>query len=778
MARRRRKTTTRRKPRRQKQSFAEQHLANLVAALVTLLLLVGLFHLGALGTFVTAAFSILVGQTAPVLMVICLFFSVAMMLTGRFPRIKGRFIAGVVVAYCGLLLFCHGQMFDELGRHNDFIRISWDNINRALFNGDSTVNIGGGMLGAYLYTASNYLIARTGTKVLAWLLMIAGIVIFFALPVDKLAVVLRQFFGWVQQKAGQMKKARQQRQPKLRQDTEKTAKRKLLQPSAIDQKTSTMRTAASLPAEGANPHPEPQIRIAQPTMSQAQDQATANAGAEKQEDKDEDLPMADTEEQADDDYQLPPLSLLTKTPPTDQSSDLKLIKANTKKLQDTLKSFGVDATVENVNLGPSVTKYELRPAVGVKVSRITHLADDMALALAARDIRIEAPIPGKSLIGIEVPNKNVATVGFRNMLESAPHDDRPLDVPLGRTVAGDVMTADLTKMPHLLIAGATGSGKSVAINVILTSILMKAKPHQVKLLLIDPKKVELSVYNDIPHLLTPVVSDPKKAARALGKVVSEMERRYELFSNFGVRNIKGYNGLVKQQNTQDPQKPQPYLPLILVVVDELSDLMMTVSHDVEDAIVRIAQMGRAAGIHMILATQRPSVDVITGLIKANVPSRMAFAVSSGVDSRTILDSNGAEKLLGRGDMLFQPIDKNKPVRIQGAFISDHDVEAVIDFIKKERPAEYDQKMVVSDAEIKQEESDDETDELFDEAVKFVTEAQRASTSLLQRRFRIGYNRAARIVDEMENRGIVGPANGSKPREVYKKPATDSTDQQQ
>lgn len=778
MARRRRKTTTRRKPRRQKQSFAEQHLANLVAALVTLLLLVGLFHLGALGTFVTAAFSILVGQTAPVLMVICLFLAVAMMLTGRFPRIKGRFIAGVVVAYCGLLLFCHGQMFDELGRHNDFIRISWDNINRALFNGDSTVNTGGGMLGAYLYTASNYLIARTGTKVLAWLLMIAGIVIFFALPVDKLAVVLRQFFGWVQQKVGQMKKARQQRQPKLRQDTEKTAKRKLSQPSAIDQKISTTRTAASLPAEGANPHPEPQIRIAQPTMSQAQDQATANAGAEKQEDKDEDLPMADTEEQADDDYQLPPLSLLTKTPPTDQSSDLKLIKANTKKLQDTLKSFGVDATVENVNLGPSVTKYELRPAVGVKVSRITHLADDLALALAARDIRIEAPIPGKSLIGIEVPNKNVATVGFRNMLESAPHDDRPLDVPLGRTVAGDVMTADLTKMPHLLIAGATGSGKSVAINVILTSILMKAKPHQVKLLLIDPKKVELSVYNDIPHLLTPVVSDPKKAARALGKVVSEMERRYELFSNFGVRNIKGYNGLVKQQNTQDPQKPQPYLPLILVVVDELSDLMMTVSHDVEDAIVRIAQMGRAAGIHMILATQRPSVDVITGLIKANVPSRMAFAVSSGVDSRTILDSNGAEKLLGRGDMLFQPIDKNKPVRIQGAFISDHDVEVVIDFIKKERPAEYDQKMVVSDAEIKQEESDDETDELFDEAVKFVTEAQRASTSLLQRRFRIGYNRAARIVDEMENRGIVGPANGSKPREVYKKPATDSTDQQQ
>ncbi|WP_295746765.1 DNA translocase FtsK [uncultured Limosilactobacillus sp.] len=779
MARRRRKTTARRKPRRQKRSFAEQHLANLIAALVTLLLLVGLFHLGALGTLVTAIFSILVGQTAPVLMVICLFLAVAMMLTSHFPRIKGRFIAGVLVAYCGLLLFVHGQMFDELGRHNDFIRISWDNLNRALFNGDSTVSTGGGMLGAYLYTASNYLVARTGTKVLAWLLMIAGIAIFFALPVDKLAVGLRQFVSWVRQKGGQMRNDRQHRQSQLHQDRKTAAKRQLPQPSSISQQPSTTAVTANVPTEEAEVHPEPQIKVAQPTISQAQEQATVSPdAAAAHDDKDEDLPMADAEEQADDDYQLPPLSLLTKTPPTDQSSDLKLIKANTKKLQDTLKSFGVDATVENVNLGPSVTKYELRPAVGVKVSRITHLADDLALALAARDIRIEAPIPGKSLIGIEVPNKNVATVGFRNMLKSAPHDDRPLDVPLGRTVAGNVMTADLTKMPHLLIAGATGSGKSVAINVILTSILMKAKPHQVKLLLIDPKKVELSVYNDIPHLLTPVVSDPKKAARALGKVVSEMERRYELFSNFGVRNIKGYNGLVKQQNAKDPQKPQPYLPLILVVVDELSDLMMTVSHDVEDAIVRIAQMGRAAGIHMILATQRPSVDVITGLIKANVPSRMAFAVSSGVDSRTILDSNGAEKLLGRGDMLFQPIDKNKPVRIQGAFISDHDVEAVVDFIKKERPAEYDQKMVVSDAEMKQEENDDETDELFDEAVKFVTEAQRASTSLLQRRFRIGYNRAARIVDEMENRGIVGPANGSKPREVYKKPVADSTTQPQ
>ena len=491
-------------------------------------------------------------------------------------------------------------------------------------------------------------------------------------------------------------------------------------------------------------------------------------------DEQSELSLAGVSAQADKDYQLPPLTLLSKVKPTDQQADLKNIKKNTQLLQKTLKSFNVNATVENVNLGPSVTKYELRPAVGVKVSRITHLADDLALALAAKDIRIEAPIPGKSLIGIEVPNQQVATVGFRNMFEAAPQDDNPMDVPLGRTVTGDVEMADLTKMPHLLIAGATGSGKSVAINVILTSILLKAKPHQVKMLLIDPKKVELSVYNDIPHLLSPVVSEPKKAARALGKVVAEMERRYELFAKFGVRNLKGYNHLVQQQNSAHPEQQQPSLPLILVVVDELADLMMTVSNDVEDAIVRIAQMGRAAGIHMILATQRPSVDVITGLIKANVPSRIAFAVSSGVDSRTILDANGAEKLLGRGDMLFEPIDQNKPVRVQGAFIADRDVEAVVDFIKQERPAEYDKQMVVSDSEMAAEAEKEDEDPLFQEALDFVVQEQRASTSLIQRRFRIGYNRAARIVDDMAQRGYISPANGSKPREVYKK--TDQPEQ--
>ncbi|GAY74056.1 cell division protein FtsK [Lentilactobacillus kosonis] len=389
------------------------------------------------------------------------------------------------------------------------------------------------------------------------------------------------------------------------------------------------------------------------------------------------------------------------------------------------------------------------------------------MALAARDIRIEAPIPGKSLIGIEVPNRQIATVSFRDVVESSPDNQgHLLQVPLGKDVNGKVITADLTKMPHLLIAGSTGSGKSVAINGIITSILLNAKPSQVKLMLIDPKKVELGVYNGIPHLLSPVVSEPKKAARALQKVVTEMENRYELFAKYGQRKISTYNEFAVKNNQENEVKLQP-MPYIVVVVDELADLMMTVSNDVEAAIIRLAQMGRAAGIHMILATQRPSVDVITGLIKANVPSRMAFAVSSGIDSRTIIDTNGAEKLLGRGDMLFLPIDSNTPIRIQGAFIPDKDVSKVVDFVTQQASAEYDEAMMVTDEEVKEEEQENSDDDLFNDALDFVVEQQKASTSLLQRHFRIGYNRAARLIDDLEQRGYVGPQDGSRPRQVYK-----------
>jgi len=383
--------------------------------------------------------------------------------------------------------------------------------------------------------------------------------------------------------------------------------------------------------------------------------------------------------------------------------------------------------------------------------------------LAAKDIRMEAPIPGKSVIGIEVPNSEVSMVSFRDTIEGQINNkDRLLEVPLGRDIAGNVAMADLAKMPHLLVAGATGSGKSVSINGMITSLLMKAKPNEVKMMMIDPKMVELNVYNGIPHLLTPVVTNPKKAAQALHKVVQEMERRYELFAASGTRNMEGYNQFVKKKNAETDEGLLPF-PYIVVIVDELADLMMVASNEVEDAIIRLAQMARAAGIHMILATQRPSVDVITGIIKANVPSRIAFAVSSGTDSRTILDSNGAEKLLGRGDMLFQPMGANKATRVQGAFISDEEVEAVVNFVKNQQEANYVEEMIPKDEPKTQ--AGESEDELYGDAVDLVVEMQTASISLLQRRFRIGYNRAARIVDEMELKGIVGPHEGSKPREV-------------
>lgn len=758
-----RKKTTRKRRRSSKTTQQHRLVDNLLGVIVSLVMLVGLFQLGSLGTFVLNCFKLLVGNSADVAMILVLLLGLCFTFYARWPHLKWRWVVGGLVTYAGALIWLHVLMFRHLNLHANFIAVTWNHLSKMMFNGDAHITVGGGMIGAYLYSGATSLVSQTGSMYLAWLLMVVGIVIFFSLPWRSFLMKMGQLFKRLPAGVSHVKKGAQRLQ--LKRPTQKENKH---QPSVAHPTISTPAESSRTPTD--LPQPEPRIQVATSASSSASLEAgvpDSTASSDGTDGDDEPTLDLTTASPVDDDYQLPPVSLLTKVPATDQRADLRSIKTNTKKLQGTLKSFGVDATVENVNLGPSVTKYELRPAVGVKVSRITHLADDLALALAAKDIRIEAPIPGKSLIGIEVPNQTIATVGFRDMIESMPKDDHPMNVPLGRTVTGGVMMADLTKMPHLLIAGATGSGKSVAINVIITSILMKAQPHQVKFLMIDPKKVELSVYNGIPHLLSPVVSDPKKAARALAKVVAEMERRYELFAKFGIRNIKGYNKLVQENNADSSKDPQPSLPLILVIVDELSDLMMTVSHDVEDAIVRIAQMGRAAGIHMILATQRPSVDVITGLIKANVPSRIAFAVSSGVDSRTIIDTNGAEKLLGRGDMLFEPIDKNKPVRVQGAFISDHDVEAVVDFIKEEQPAEYDQNMVVTDHEMEQEEQAEDQDSLFDDALAFVVDQQKASTSLIQRRFRIGYNRAARIIDDMEQRGYIGPANGSKPREVYK-----------
>lgn len=465
----------------------------------------------------------------------------------------------------------------------------------------------------------------------------------------------------------------------------------------------------------------------------------------------------------DEDYKYPPIEILKSASDNGKVGSKKELQDTAVKLEQTLASFGVNARVINVSRGPTVTRYELSPGAGVKVSKIVGLADDLALNLAAPAVRIEAPIPGKAAVGIEIPNKELAPVYLRDVVESREFKNHAsnLAFAIGKDIAGRIVIGDIAKMPHLLIAGATGSGKSVCINTLITSILYKARPDQVKLLMIDPKVVELGIYNGIPHLLIPVVTDPKKAAGALNWAVQEMVSRYNLFADKGVRDIKGYNAALKEEGID------ALLPQVVVIIDELADLMMVAPNDVEDAICRLAQMARAAGMHLVVATQRPSVDVITGVIKANIPSRISFAVSSQVDSRTILDMAGAEKLLGKGDMLYYPIGEPKPIRLQGALISDKEVEAAVDFIKGQAEASYNEDILEKlESEGETVEADPgDNDVLLPQVIDMVVETGQASISIIQRRFKVGYARAARLIDQMEARGIVGGFEGSKPRRV-------------
>ena len=475
-------------------------------------------------------------------------------------------------------------------------------------------------------------------------------------------------------------------------------------------------------------------------------------------------------------YKLPSLDLLNKPKKKNTEMDNALIEANIEKLENVLKSFGVMAKVVEVHIGPTVAQYELEIASGTRVNKITTLSREIALALSKKDVRIEAPIPGKSTVGVEFANDNPATVSFYEIMASKmmmQNQDKKLMVPLGKSIMGDIGVCEINKMPHMLIAGTTGSGKSVCVNGIICSILMRAKPDEVKLAMVDPKVVELSVYNGIPHLMCPVVSDPKQAAILLQKMVNEMEKRYHMFAQTGTKKIEGYNEYVEKWNKNHPDEQLEKMPFLVIIIDELSDLMMVAAKEVEDSILRITQKARAAGIHLIVATQRPSTEVITGLIKANIPSRIAFAVGSGIDSRTILDQIGAEKLLGKGDMFFLPIGMNNPIRIQGSFITDAEIERIIEFTKSQQQASY------NDDFMKLEESKEETnsenmsevktngdDELYDQIVDFVVKSQKASASLLQRKFKIGYNKAATMIDTLEENGIIGPATGnSKPREV-------------
>lgn len=501
------------------------------------------------------------------------------------------------------------------------------------------------------------------------------------------------------------------------------------------------------------PDENTESQISQPSETVADDESNQ-----------EELVIPQTEIQKPMIYNYPSTDLLDSSKDDFNVKELKNVALEgAKKLEDTLKSFGVDARVINISRGPAVTRYEIQPSPGVKVSKIVNLSDDIALNLAAAGVRIEAPIPGKAAVGIEVPNKEMSAVLLKDIIESREFSNHSskLAFSVGKDISGETVVADIGKMPHLLVAGATGSGKSVCINSLIMSILFKASPEEVKLLMVDPKVVELGIYNGIPHLLIPVVTDPKKAAGALNWAVQEMVNRYKLFADKGVRDLKGYNAMLKANNEQG------ILPHVVIIVDELADLMMVAPNDVEDAICRLAQMARAAGMHLVIATQRPSVDVITGVIKANIPSRISFAVSSQVDSRTILDMSGAEKLLGKGDMLFYPVGEPKPLRVKGSFVSDTEVERVVEFIKTQGYTSYDEDIIekINDQATGKDDNPGDNDELLNQAIEMVVEAGQASVSLVQRKFKVGYSRAARIIDQMEARNIVGRFEGSKPRQV-------------
>ena len=751
------------------------------------------FRLGFFGVTLYNIFRVFVGSMAYPLI-----FAIYVYLFGfKWLRKHSNYVTGFWMIFAGLLLEFHAYLFSlERMSGLDIFPGTKDLLFGELVSVQVARFAGGGMLGALLYQPISFLFSNIGSFMIGVLIILLGA--FILSPWDVLDIMEYAKEAWQKgaekrlERIAQRQEKKAERQAQKEREAEERAEAERLADLTVDEETGEILddAAEELPQETEIFASEPEI------SDYASEDYYDNLPPEDYEDFQEDYaPYPEdvpSEEfppsmvvEGDDapvevdftpkellQYKLPQIDLFAPDKPKSQSKEKNIVRKNIRILEDTFKSFNIDVKVERAEIGPSVTKYEVKPAVGVRVNRISNLADDLALALAAKDVRIEAPIPGKSLVGIEVPNSEIATVSFRELWEQSKTDpNKLLEVPLGKAVDGSARSFDLGRMPHLLVAGSTGSGKSVAVNGIISSILMKARPDQVKFLMVDPKMVELSVYNDIPHLLIPVVTNPRKAAKALQKVVDEMENRYELFSKFGVRNIAGYNAKVEDWNAQSQEKQIP-LPLIVVIVDELADLMMVASKEVEDAIIRLGQKARAAGIHMILATQRPSVDVISGLIKANVPSRVAFAVSSGTDSRTILDENGAEKLLGRGDMLFKPIDENHPVRLQGSFISDDDVERIVTFIKDQASADYDESF--DPGEVSENDfgggssangGSSEGDPLFEEAKALVLETQKASASMIQRRLSVGFNRATRLMEELEEAGVIGPAEGTKPRKV-------------
>lgn len=694
---------------------------------------------GPAGKFIASFAAFLVGTWYNVLLILILLIGGYMIVKRDIPNFFTSKLIGLYIFFIAILLFSHtGYVEKNSLRGLDIITETVSNFMSAS-SYLSTVS-GGGIIGSLFSALFIQFFDINGTRIVMWTLLIIGIIMFTGITIADVVKMLRKRAKSVlkQVKDTHIKEVIEKAEKEYDDDDKIVV-------SSVDELI----------------HSTDEIK--------EHDHKDVNSDV-----KNSDF-IVNEEVEENKGYKYPPITLLAKPLKAKTSENQVNIKESATILEQVFKDFAIDGKVVAVNIGPAVTQYEMELKAGTKVSKVLSINRELALALAAKDVRIQAPIPGKRTIGVELPNKVTSMVTVREILDAVPKklDDSKLLVTLGKDIMGNSIWCEINKTPHLLVAGATGSGKSVCVNSIIISILMRAKPDEVKLVLVDPKKVELSMYNGVPHLLAPVVTDPKKANIALKKIVVEMERRYDLFSDSGTKNIAGYNALIDKKNETLPDEDKiKKLPFIVVIIDELADLMLVAAKEVEDSILRITQMARAAGIHLIVATQRPSTDVITGLIKANIPSRIAFAVSSSIDSRTILDMMGAEKLLGKGDMLFLPMGENMPLRVQGTFISEDEIKAVVDYTISQQKARYDETLLMSDEEehatTMVDNDEDYDDPLYNEIVEFVLTQGKASASLLQRRFRLGYNRAARVIDLLEERGIIGPNNGSKPREVLVK----------
>ena len=747
-----------RKKRKSKNKSTIELSADIYALLIIFICVIGLGKLGPVGRLITSFSLFLSGSAYMPFIILFLILGIYTFFKKEWPDFFSTKMLGLYLFIIGLLTFMH---WDFIAQNNGNASLVFRETLDSLIKGfnsimstgtiTDTVSVGGGIIGGVFALIFAKLFSLLGMKIVTIIFIVIGISLFTGFSIS----------DFVREKVTIKSHNKEDT------DNDKDKDKEQINKQLFPNQKVIISNGNEIEEETEKPKIKNIDELKKISVNDSKEESKDEEIVEKQEKEDVTNPS----------YQLPPLSLLNKPKPKDTSMDNAAIESNIEKLEEVLKSFNVNAKVVEVHIGPTVAQYELEIASGTRVNKITTLSREIALALSKKDVRIEAPIPGKSTVGVEFANDKPTSVSFYEIMASKvmqQNKDKKLMVPLGKSIMGDIGVCEINKMPHLLIAGTTGSGKSVCVNGIICSILMRAKPDEVKLAMVDPKVVELSVYNGVPHLMCPVVSDPKKAAVLLAKMVAEMEHRYQQFSETGTKKIEGYNEYIEKWNAKNPDAPKKKMPYIVIIIDELSDLMMVAAKEVEDSILRITQKARAAGIHLIVATQRPSTEVITGLIKANIPSRIAFAVGSGIDSRTILDQVGAEKLLGKGDMFFLPIGMNSPIRIQGSFITDDEIERIIKFTIEQQKASYEDTFMNLEKEESQESAavgaadvkTNDEDELYDEIVKFVIQTQKASASLLQRKFKIGYNKAATMVDKLEENGIIGPPTGnSKPREV-------------